>query len=245
MGMLVNPFRYAVGGYAPPGGVSGLSGWYDFTDASTIFADNPATTLATVGGTIGHIADKSGNGRNLVQDSAGSRPTMRSGYAEFRGTGNTRHMQHTSSHPVGTAFCVVNLPTGLNAGNGYAGLLSAFTSVASGAGLIWVRDNNNNAWFMGGQALGVNLSDASHMWKNRVLTTAWTTGSKVLLVADGTGHANPVFPNGMKLCNDRGIAARYLEADVYEILTYTSILSSGDRATVESYLGTKHGITLP
>jgi hypothetical protein len=48
--------------------------WYDLNDDSTIFQDSAGTTLATWGDPVGRVNDKSGNGNNAVQGSAGLRP---------------------------------------------------------------------------------------------------------------------------------------------------------------------------
>jgi hypothetical protein len=48
--------------------------WYDLNDDSTIFQDSAGTTLASWGDPVGRVNDKSGNGNNAVQSTAGSRP---------------------------------------------------------------------------------------------------------------------------------------------------------------------------
>lgn len=54
----------------------GAAVWYDIQDLTTMFTDTAGTTPATVGQTVARINDKSGNGRNATQTTAGKRPTL-------------------------------------------------------------------------------------------------------------------------------------------------------------------------
>jgi Concanavalin A-like lectin/glucanases superfamily len=59
-----------------PKTISGLVGWYDFTDTSSLFTDTARTTPVTgTGQAIAGVTDKSGAGNHLTQATAGSRPT--------------------------------------------------------------------------------------------------------------------------------------------------------------------------
>jgi hypothetical protein len=59
-----------------PTKLTGLQLWLDAADASTLFIDTGATTLATLGQTIARWNDKSGNGNYVYQNTAGNRPTF-------------------------------------------------------------------------------------------------------------------------------------------------------------------------
>lgn len=48
--------------------------WYDASDNATVFATDTGSTLAVTGGTVGRLADKSGNNRDITQATAGRRP---------------------------------------------------------------------------------------------------------------------------------------------------------------------------
>lgn len=49
--------------------------WLDAADATTLFTTDSGSTLATNGSAVGRWNDKSGNGRNFIQATAGVRPT--------------------------------------------------------------------------------------------------------------------------------------------------------------------------
>ena len=51
-------------------------------------------------------------------------------------------------------------------------------------------------------------------------------------------------PEVVYIASDRGIAARYWEGDIAEVLLYDDALSTADALVVERYLGTKWGITV-
>lgn len=69
------------------GGLKGV--WYDPSDLSTVWQDSARTTPGAVNSPVGCIDDKSGNGANATQATAGSRPILRQAgslfYLEFDG----------------------------------------------------------------------------------------------------------------------------------------------------------------
>jgi hypothetical protein len=67
-----------------PASVPGLSLWYDFADATTLFSD-AGTTPIVPDATIYQVNDKSGNGRTLSQATAGARPTWKESGLNGRG----------------------------------------------------------------------------------------------------------------------------------------------------------------
>ena len=57
-------------------GAGGYGAWYAVEDQSTLFQlDDASVAVTGTGQPVGRINDKSGNGRHLMQDSAGRRPT--------------------------------------------------------------------------------------------------------------------------------------------------------------------------
>lgn len=87
-------------------GVGDTGGFWDFTDASTLFSDSARTTPATVGNQIQGVTDKSGTGRHLQTGS--TTISMQAGYADFPGGVNGFTV---STAQVGSAtqgyFCIV------------------------------------------------------------------------------------------------------------------------------------------
>jgi hypothetical protein len=69
---------------------SEVGAWYDPSDLATVWQDNTRTTPGAVGSAVGCIDDKSGNGFNATQATAGNRPILRESgglyYLEFDGS---------------------------------------------------------------------------------------------------------------------------------------------------------------
>ena len=60
--------------------VAGLDGWWDFSDAASLFqASDGTTAVAADADPIGYATDKSGAGNHVIQATAGFRPTYRAG----------------------------------------------------------------------------------------------------------------------------------------------------------------------
>lgn len=86
--------------------------WYDISDLTTLAVNSDGTGgQPAVGGSVGYVADKSGNGNHLRQATAGRRPILRnpSGskyYLDFDGVDD--YMQPTtpfSGATAASAFC--------------------------------------------------------------------------------------------------------------------------------------------
>jgi hypothetical protein len=63
------------------GGAQGA--WYDPSDTSTLYSSEAGTGAVAVGGTVGFMRDKSGNGNHLIQGTAGLRPTLRQAGTQY------------------------------------------------------------------------------------------------------------------------------------------------------------------
>ena len=60
-----------------PLNISGLQGWYDFSDATTLYTDAGSTLVSSDGDLIYQANDKSGNGNNAVQATEANRPVYK------------------------------------------------------------------------------------------------------------------------------------------------------------------------
>ena len=65
------------GGAFSPLDLAALTGWWDFSDAPTVYEDTIATNPAEADDGVAYLGDKSGDGRHLTQGTAGSRPAWK------------------------------------------------------------------------------------------------------------------------------------------------------------------------
>lgn len=78
-----------------PRSLANLEAWWDFSDSSTLFSDDAATTLTAADGQIAVCKDKSGLGRDLTQTTANNRPLRKLSFqggrdaADFDGSNDT------------------------------------------------------------------------------------------------------------------------------------------------------------
>lgn len=71
------PMGVAVPAFTPAS-ISGLQLWLDASDSSTLFQNSNGTTAAAADGDpVGYWADKSGNGRNVIQTDGTGKPALR------------------------------------------------------------------------------------------------------------------------------------------------------------------------
>lgn len=74
-------------------------GWWDVSDATTLFTDTGMTTPATVGSAVAAVRDKSGNGNHLLQATLAKRPIL-----SQTGDGKPYLALDGVSHQMGASF---------------------------------------------------------------------------------------------------------------------------------------------
>jgi hypothetical protein len=228
-------------GGTQPVDVSGLLGWYDFSDVSTLWTNTTRTTPVTADGdVIKGVTDKSGNGRHLSE--ATNAPTYRVNAAGGRSvsryvaTKYLRNLSFTLNQPF-TAFIVgdVTVPaTNQYFFDGEAlnrALIASFsaTAVRVYAGTILDQTIANNA-----------------MLTPHVIGAVYN-GASSRNVFDGTvvtGVAGVLGSTGITLGVAGDLSTGPLTGDIAECLIYNTALSSADISEVARYLGAKYGITV-
>tara|TARA_R110002110_G_scaffold175387_5_gene378920 strand:- start:4315 stop:5079 length:765 start_codon:yes stop_codon:yes gene_type:complete len=231
-------------------GITGLETWHDATDLSTLFTDSAKTTaVTTTGDRVGCWVDKSGNGFDFTQTTAGLRPiydttTMTQESLSFTGSSGGREWLYNATDKQTFMVFVVVEVSGTNsnvlfgfdaADNRYAyyevgattystGSDTGYTTVGGGyAGLVPRNDPHILTIDCRNY---INMDFTEYLMAFQQQTAGTPAGTYV-----GRRHN---LPN-----NEAPFTG-----NVVELLTYNRKLTATEVADVEDYLNTKHSIGL-
>jgi hypothetical protein len=220
-----------------PDDVSGLVGWWDFSDATTMFTDDGVTPVSLDGALIYRINDKSASGANLTQATEAERPSYET------------NLQNSLS---GANFSTAAITGTLTQAQPATVILVAKKASTSSTGVFFSGNSaadfhlysNITTGVFGGYC-GVNglvgSTDQTGAWH---VFTYIINGATSSIFVDGTsydtGDAGTNTINAPRLGRDRSATNPY-DGDMGEVLIYNGALSAGDRDTVETLLQTKWG----
>lgn len=221
--------------------------WLDASDLSSV---------TTVGGNVSQWNDKSGNGNHVSQGTAGNRPAYQTSVVNGRnaiqfGGASTTHRLFRSSFSVSqpSVFTVFTVDSSYNTNNTAviwdtgsgdrcvqvvdAGTLLAFRRTSD---LSTQRAQVSGALATNKTYVSACVSDSTghQIWLNGTKgtdATAGTAGFSGLSVGNLRGDPNPVassFTHFGRIC---------------EIIVYATKRTDAQRASIESYLVSKWGIT--
>jgi len=221
-----------------PLSISGMIGWYDFSDADNIFTNTGMTTKVTADGdSIAAAKDKSGAGHHYTQGTALQQPTwktnIQNGLAVGRGNGTSSQLKKDPW-------------TGLASPVTFIAVASRTTT--SGVGNLWgalpvARFDNAGRLSM---SCGSLIQSA---------TSTYTSNTKYILSFVFNGASSAAYLNGTsKITGDAGTTtvtftaifsaydANYLSGDTGEIYIYNSALSDANRQACETWLNHKWAV---
>jgi len=225
----------------------GLQVWLDASDETTLFQDVAKTTLAdTASDPVGCWADKSGNGFDHTQATAGYRPTldlttMNKPSLEFI-RANESWMENLTDKNTRTWFAVWRnkLTSGIIAGytyqNGYIYNSQQGTSYISGPGInyddmdshITPPINTNQLW-SGAPCAWINANFIKEYRQTQTYIGTAEAGT-YLGRRGGTPYATYI--------------AGSLDGFIAEFITYNRLLTTSEIQEIEDYLNEKHSIGL-
>lgn len=230
-----------------PTDIPGLTAWYDAADIDTLFQDSGKTTaVALDGDPIGAVADKSGNGYDMLQATESAKPIYKTGIINslptIRGDGINDKLQSLGWTAItgeieiwliATNFTTADSDIYFSSGN-VSVRVDYYTPSPSSA---WINGGDN--WIVGGvlptgdnpQAIRIVYSSTDSLYERNGVTAAsgGNTGTN-----DLDGFTLFSFATG-------GNAS---DMDVGEVFVFDGRISEENLSSLESYIADKWGITV-
>jgi hypothetical protein len=241
---------------ASPLDIAGCVGWWDASDASTLFAADTGTTLATT--TVGRWADKSTAAIDLIQPTSGSRPTAAAAAVNGRSAltfDGTDFLSAATSVALGdnTVIMVVREDVAVN----YAGLFAYYPATGNDNANAngWVADLqlSDNIISLNSGAFSLNWTGVSTLPISVVtLRRQIAAGDRQMIRSNGitqavnasasTGTAAGILIGGRFQSGAVDTLYR-ARITLCEVVRWDRALSAAEYASVESYLAAKWGIS--
>jgi hypothetical protein len=200
-----------------PKSISGLVGWWDASDSSTV-------TLNA--GRVSALANKVAGGPAQVQATAINQPLMvqggRNGRDIIRYDDTGRFLNHATSQGIGF-YAIAMAPTGVT---NFGGLFSFSDRYG-----ILRQGTTDNAYFD-----ATSMFTSASYRRNGVSTGVYGTDWAVFT------QGGTVLSKAAVLVADVG--GRRTTGDIGEFLVYSSDLTLTQKQAIERYLGKKWGITV-
>jgi hypothetical protein len=246
----------ASGGFDPRS-ISGLAGWWDAADSSTLFdATTGGSSVAPDGG-VGRWEDKSGNGRHATQGIAGSRPLRKTSQFNgrdallFDGSDDVLYVDdfYVNQH---TFFAVYR---SANNANRHTVARKGFQTNVT---LEWLMRSTDATTVTHFASAATNASAAATAVAGSLrLATGRYDKTQVTCSVNGgaesaTAFTSDILDTGLRIRIgagfadnlDAGALAEQLSGEICELLLYNRALSASEVSTVNRYMAGKWGIAL-
>lgn len=239
-----------------PASISGITAWWDASDASTLFdtVDNGAAVSAD--GAVARMEDKTGNNRHFKASTVGTRPirktAVQNGRDAIRFDGSNDRM--FSSVEFGDAFAstastcfIVAKATAVTTNN--ALIYENEVVLSENGGLhSWFVVKSDDTVATSGFDSDDRVASLTYVPGSWIVLTSWHDGSNLFASINGGTSVSAALGTRTSTTFSLNLGADYSQAyffngDVGEILAYNQALSSENRSAVESALMTKWGIS--
>jgi predicted 3-demethylubiquinone-9 3-methyltransferase (glyoxalase superfamily) len=253
-----------------PDSITGLVGWWDFGDTTTLYnATSGGSVVTADGGSVSRVNDKSGNGKHLI---AGNAPVYKTGIANSRGilrfNGSSNYIANNSFPYANTALSAfVVCRTTATAGS-FQPVVTVFPATNASAPnddymYLSLQDSStspaNDRYGYGGtnaastsavtrSAFAVyGISASSGTSALAVNGASVATGASVDTAKSNSGvvtdiPTRSVFNVGAVVRPANSSGVNFWTGDMCEIAWYSSDISSGDKASLVAWLKSKWGI---
>ena len=236
-------WKWGISSSFQPTSISGLSLWLDAADS---------TTLTLSGSNVTQWRDKSGNGRDVSQNTVSFQPTYSNTRVNFVSTSSQR-LETTT--PIGITSTFTLFGVGLHTNSATNGRIFEIRGTPNivggmdfGSRIVFAGNSTdtrfaNSIGTSTAQSIGTVIraaSSAQYAFNGATLSTMGNPGTAAISPnrtvvgcacdpgTDGTGATYTAFLNGY----------------VNEVIVYNSNLSDSDRQQVEDYLSRKWNVTL-
>ena len=236
--LLIDPYRFVTAAWTPAQITTAL--WLDAADL---------TTITTVDSAVAQWNDKSGNGRNAAQSTAGSRPLLTTvnglPVIQFDGTDDFLSIASAffpSGAPSGVSF-IIGAVAQENSG-GFGGVISSNPGGDgnNGCGLLI---NNDRTYALFPPA---GLAITSSTGASRALITGTAAAGTSTLYFNGTLETTKTFSENITNATTTVLGryrvgdANYGGLDLHELVVAVGTSSSTTRQLLEGYLAWKAGL---
>lgn len=244
IGLGLSGYKLAPGNWNPSR-ISGLQIWLDSSDLSTLFQSSGGSAASADGDPVGLWKDKSGNGNNFEQTSGTNKPAVKllqqNGKPGIYFDGVNDYIDSVLTLPAGSLgyshFVVVKVLSG----SSYPYIISTKTSAIPERNEIPYISPYQVNWRVGpvNFAYSFNTTYFTGYVNNIPNLTAYLNGSSGSGTWSANGNLNSILRLGQSYDFDGG--ARLI-GYIFEVITYTKILSSTEVQNVRHYLNTKWSI---
>ena len=254
-----------------PDSITGLVGWWDFGDTTTLYdATSGGSVVTSDGGSVSRVQDKSGNGKHLI---AGNAPVYKTGIANSRGilrfNGSRNYIANNSFPYANTEFSAfVVCRTTATAGS-FQPAVTVFPATNSSAPnddymYLSLQDSStspaNDRYGYGGTNTAATsavtrsaftvygISASSGTSALAVNGTSVATGASVNTAKSNSGivtdiPTRSVLNLGALVRPADSSGALFWTGDLCEIAWYSSDISSSDKTSLVAWLKSKWGIS--
>ena len=210
--------------------------WYDFADEATVAVASSQITQITDKGSRGWTLTKSATGPAYVTGINGRK------CADWGTDGHSNYLANTNT--TSTSIAEVFIVLDANFGSTFPTLNGLISATASGWILV---GNNGGAGFWPYSNLPSWLFDSAFIngSTSNVYDSAILPDINSPVILRMTRTAGPLTANdGFVIGNDRTFYSRGWGGLIGEVVVFSSVLSSTDRAAVQGWLAGKWGISL-
>jgi hypothetical protein len=224
-----------------PLSIPNLALWLDASDTRTLFQASNGTTPATANNDpVGYWGDKSGLGRNAIQATAGSRPTLITAGLNGRASVYSNSLQFlTASAAIVAQPVTVVMVAKSTSSNGVlftTGLVDdcLWVSMSTGVNPAYAAPNTRTG--------SITRNDVAFVVDavfNNPTSALTVDGQSASTTTPGVQTAKGTWGVFAFTAGDYGA-----DAYISELLVYTAALSAGELSLLRQYLGSKWGVTI-